>query len=314
MFRIAVVRSAAAFALWAAILVLSVAPGIARETAKPQPALWKVDGPNGDIYLFGSIHLLPKGFAWRRPELDAALLQAQQLVFELDLDAAQDPKAKTLLIAKHGFLKPGESLRTMLAPEHVERLDAVVKSLGIEPATIDRMRPWLAAVTLNSYAIIKQNSKPGTAADAAVAMKHAAGVDAQLWTWAKAVGKERHMLETAEDQIRVFADLSREQELEYLIVTLQDVKRTHETLGSMIEAWTSGDTTRLDRAFNASMDGFPALRKAVLRDRHERWLPQIERMMSGGGTHVIVVGAAHLVGEDSVIAMLRAKGVTVEGP
>jgi hypothetical protein len=62
------------------------------------------------------------------------------------------------------------------------------------------------------------------------------------------------------------------------------------------------------------MDGFPALRKAVFHDRHIKWLPQIERMLADGRTHVIVVGAGHLVGKDSVIAMLRAKGITVEGP
>jgi uncharacterized protein YbaP (TraB family) len=264
--------------------------------------------------LFGSIHLLPEGFAWRRPELDAALAKAQQVVFELNLDAAQNPKAKTLLIAKHGFLKPGGSLRAMLTPAHGERLEAVARSLGLEPAAVDRMRPWLAAVTLNSLAILKQNSKTRPAVEPSMAVQDGPGVDAQLWAWSKAVGKERHVLETAEDQIRVFADLSLEQELEFLLVALQDAKRTSETLGSMIEAWRIGDTERLDKAFNASMNGFPALRKAVLRDRHERWLPQIERMMSDGGTHVIVVGAAHLVGEDSVIAMLRARGVTVEGP
>ncbi len=305
----------AAFALWVALfVVLAAAPAVAREATKPEPALWKIDGPNGNIYLFGSIHLLPKGFAWRRPELDAALLQAQQLVFELDLDAAQDAAAKTELIAKHGFLKPGESLHAMLAAEHGERLDAVATSLGLNPAAIDRMRPWLAAVTVNSLSILKQNSKPGPGADSSTATNDAAGVDVQLWAWSKAAGKKRLVLETAEDQIGVFANLSREQEVEFLIATLQDVKRTPETLGSMIEAWTKGDTARLDKAFNASMDSFPALRKAVLHDRHERWLPQIERMMSDGGTHVIVVGAAHLVGRDSVIAMLRAKGVTVEGP
>jgi len=37
-------------------------------------------------------------------------------------------------------------------------------------------------------------------------------------------------------------------------------------------------------------------------------------MIEDGRTHMIVVGAAHLVGPDSIIAMLRAKGVKVEGP
>jgi uncharacterized protein len=62
------------------------------------------------------------------------------------------------------------------------------------------------------------------------------------------------------------------------------------------------------------MDTFPELRKALLYDRHVKWLPQIERMMADGKTHVVIVGAAHLTGKDSVIDMLRTKGIKVEGP
>ena len=56
------------------------------------------------------------------------------------------------------------------------------------------------------------------------------------------------------------------------------------------------------------------LRDRLLNNRHAKWLPQIETMIADGRSHVIVVGAAHLVGKDSVIAMLRAKGIKVEGP
>ena len=82
----------------------------------------------------------------------------------------------------------------------------------------------------------------------------------------------------------------------------------------MFDAWRAGNTAELDKEFNDGVDHFPALRKAILHDRHVRWIPQIERMMTDGRTHLIVVGTAHLVGEGSVIAMLRAKGIHVEGP
>ena len=51
------------------------------------------------------------------------------------------------------------------------------------------------------------------------------------------------------------------------------------------------------------------LRRAILHDRHVKWLPQIEAMLNDGRTHVVIVGAAHMVGPDSVVAMLRAKGI-----
>jgi uncharacterized protein YbaP (TraB family) len=299
----------------AAALLLAFAPvaAVSKSTA-PTPAIWRIDGPQGDVFLFGSIHILPKGFQWRTPALEAALGQAQRLVFELDLDEAQNPATMGALVAKYGFLAPDQSLRKMLAPQHRQKLDEAVKTFALDARGVDRMRPWLAAITLSSLAILKQNTKPGQPLNPAVAIEENAGVDTQLWRWAKTAGKERGALETAEDQLRIFADLPHDREVELLIVTLEEVTQPPDSINAMIAAWKTGDTKALDKAFNADMDNFPVLRKAVLHDRHEKWLPQIERMMADGRTHVIVVGTAHLVGKDSVIAMLRAKGIKVEGP
>ena len=292
---------------------LTLAPVTARETA-PRPALWKIDGPAGDIYLFGSIHILPKGLKWRTPALDAALARAQRLTFELDLDAAKDPAAMGAVVMKYGFLPPDRSLYKMLAPEHRVKLNKAAQSVGLTPLALDRMRPWLAAITLTSLSILKQSQKDGTPQNPSQALNDMAGVDQQLWDWSKTAGKERGALETAEDQIRIFADLPEPQQVELLVVTIGEVSKAPQAVDVMLEAWKRGDTKTLDRAFNADMERFPALRRAVLDARHEKWVPQIEAMMADGKTHVIVVGAAHLVGKNSVVAMLRAKGVKVEGP
>ena len=71
---------------------------------------------------------------------------------------------------------------------------------------------------------------------------------------------------------------------------------------------------KLDKIMNTGMEDFPPLNQRLLHDRHTKWAPQIERMLADGRTHVVVVGSAHLVGKDSVVAMLRAKGIKVEGP
>jgi uncharacterized protein YbaP (TraB family) len=140
------------------------------------------------------------------------------------------------------------------------------------------------------------------------------GVEQQVNEWAKASGKSVGSLETNEAQLRVFADLTREQEIALLAVTLRQVRETPKMLGDMLAAYRKGDLAALERALNLGLDDFPVLRKRLLKDRHDKWLPQIEKMIAGGRPHMIIVGAAHLVGPDSVIAMLRAKGVKVEGP
>ena len=313
MIRSFALRATIACTVAIAALLFVFAPGQARESVAT-PALWKIDGPNGDVYLFGSIHILPTGLQWRRPELDAALQQAQRLVFEIDIDEAANPAATLPLVAQTGFLPPEQSLRKMLAPEYRAKLDAVAASLSLPPAAVDRMRPWLAAITLTSLSLIKQSSKDGKPVDPSAFTSSVPGIDVQLWKWGKAAKKELAALETAEDQIRIFAELPDDQQIQLLVSTLKDMSQPQGSLDNLIDAWRRGDVAALDHGLRGELNDFPVLQKAVFHDRHVKWLPQIERMMADGRTHVIIVGAGHLVGSGSVIAMLRAKGIKVEGP
>ncbi|MEQ1753667.1 MAG: TraB/GumN family protein [Micropepsaceae bacterium] len=309
-----VLKNVVALALAIALAFLFVlAPSHARDT-RIAPALWKIDGAKGDIYLFGSFHILPRDFQWRTPELEAALQAAQQLDFEIDLDEAQNPTKLGDLIQRFGILPPDQSLHRMLAVEYRATLDETLKELGLPPLAVDRMRPWLAALTITSLTAMKQSRTPGQKVDPAAATGEQGGADIQLWNWAKSSNRQRGALETLESQIHIFSDLSHDQEVQYLIVTLQQTGKMSETLDGLINAWKSGDTKKLDKALNGDMDNFPAMRKALFSDRHEKWLPQIEAMMNDGKTHVVIVGAAHLVGQGSVVDLLRAKGIKVEGP
>lgn len=284
-----------------AFLVL-VGPLAARDAQTDTPALWKIDGPKGDVYLFGSVHLLPEGVNWRTPALDAALKEAKVIAFEIDLDEAKDLGATQQLIAKLGMLPAGQTLRKLLAPQQREKFERVAAAIGIPAPALDPFRPWLAAVTIGVQWIISKGFDPNS------------GVDERIWQWAKENTKERVALETSESQLNVFAGLTREQEIEFLIITLDQIEKMPTMLDELIAAWRKGDIVKLDKIMNTGMEDFPPLTKRLLGDRHAKWLPQIERMIADGRTHVIVVGGAHLVGNDSVIAMLRAKGVKVEGP
>lgn len=283
-------------------VVQTAAPAQARDTAPDAPAIWKIDGPQGDIFLFGSVHLLPKDVNWRTPALDAALGEAKVVVFEIDLDKAKDPAATKDLIVDLGLLPQGSTLRKLLAPERRAKLERVAASLGLQAEAIDPLRPWLAAITVGVQWIVSKGYDPSS------------GVDQQVWNWAGANGKDRATLETIDEQLNVFAGLTREQETEYLVVSLDQIEQTPNMLAEMVTAWRRGNVKALDKILNEGMNDVPALTQRMLTDRHVKWLPQIEKMMADGRNHLIIVGAAHLAGKDSVIAMLRAKGVKVEGP
>jgi uncharacterized protein YbaP (TraB family) len=286
----------------AALLFVVPPAALARDTKVDNPAIWKIDGPKGDVYLFGSVHLLPQGVNWRTPALDAALNAAQAVAFEIDLDKAKDPIASQSLVVKLGMLPQGTTLRKLLSPERRTKYERVAKSVGLVPLMLDQMRPWLAAVTISVQWIVSKGYDPNS------------GVDQHIWTWAKANNKERLALETIEEQLNVFAGLTLEQEVEYLVISTDQIENSPDMLDGMINAWRKGDVKVLDKVLNDGMKEFPVLNQRLLADRHAKWLPQIERMLADGRTFVVVVGAAHLTGKGSVVDLLRQKGIKVEGP
>ena len=62
----------------------------------------------------------------------------------------------------------------------------------------------------------------------------------------------------------------------------------------------------------AGMRAYPELYRKVIVERNQRWLEEITQLVRQGGDALVVVGAAHLVGKDGVVAMLKARGFDAE--
>lgn len=266
------------------------------------PAIWTVQGGKGKVTLFGSFHMLPTDVGWRTPAFNAALEEAAVIVFETDLEAAKDPKRMEPLLAQHGLLQGGQTLQGVLPPATYAELEKAAAPLGLPAPALAPMRPWLAGLVLGVQFLRSQGYDPTK------------GVEQEVAAWAKGRGKALGKLESVETQLRVFAELTPAQEAAMLGATLKQIRDTPRLLDQMLASYRKGDVATLDRLLNASMAETPDLYRRVMRDRHEAWLPQIERMLADGKPHLVIVGAGHLAGADSVVAMLRAKGIRVQGP
>lgn len=285
--------------LAAGALALAGCAPVQAPMAGAEPALWRIADADSEIWLFGTVHVLPPSLRWRGPRFEAAFAAAEELVTETDVDAEDYAS----LVARYGVLPAGApDLNAQLGGD-AARLDRIARSLAIDPAAIQRDRPWFAAIRL-SFAY-------------AVAHGHApeAGVENVLVPEARAAGKRVTHLETAEQQIRTLADLPAEDELRFLAVTLRQIEEDAGSLDQSDAIWVRGDTETLGRELDAQIaEAGPAVVEAILTRRNEAWTADIERRLAGSGRIFYAVGAAHLVGEHSVIAMLRARGIEVEGP
>lgn len=286
-------------ALFAALFL--AAPACAPAPApRGEPALWRISDSDSEIWLFGTVHVLPADLAWRSPRLDAALHSADELVVETD---AEDAETANALTARYGLLPAGETLSARLDPATLERVRRVSAHLGVDPASLETLRPWLAALRL-SYTFA-----------AARGHRQAAGVETALLADARAQNKRITYLETPEQQIRTLADLSDADQLRFLAASLDEIETQSDALEHMDRAWASGDVETLDAQMRTQLnEAGPAAFDAIITRRNRAWTEAIARRLEGEGRIFYAVGAAHLVGDDGVVAQLRARGVAVEGP
>ena len=271
--------------------------------ARPaHPALWHVRGKNGEVWLLGSIHILPPDIAWHTPQIDKAIARAGVFVFEVPSDAASLGRMQEL-IAAQGYLPPGESLRAKLDPAGQADFDAALAGAGLPLAAVDRDRPWLASLQIMFVQLTRANYSPDS------------GVDVEVQHAADAAHKEKRYFETIDQQFALLAPGDAGLELNEFKSDLKDLARPADAeIEPLVEAWAKGDPAAIDRLMNSELDAFPDARKALLDDRNQRWLLQIETMLTEKRGFFITVGAGHLAGPMGVPALLRKAGYKVEGP
>lgn len=285
-----------ALCLWAAV---SCAPAPA---PTPEPAIWRVADADSEIWLYGTVHVLPEDVRWRGPRVEAAFASAEELVTETDTSDAAASSFPDLAL-RYGSLPDGENLSSYLSDVDREKLARIARELGLAPAAMERLRPWLAALQLTyAYAL-----REGHGADA--------GVEAVLAEEARRDGKRMSFFETPEEQIRILASLAPEDEAHFLSVTLRQIEEDGETLDTLDNAWASGDVEALETLLATQWrEAGPAVHEAIVLSRNRAWADAIAQRLNGRGRLFVAVGAAHLVGDGSVVDLLRERGIAVEGP
>ena len=258
-------------------------------------SLWTVQGKTSTAYLFGSIHFLKKEFYPLAKPIEDAYAQSQVIVFEADLDEMQQPQTQ-LKMLQQGRLPEGETLPQHITKETYAKLQKYLDGLGGLGAAFDSMRPWMVAVALVGLELQK------------LGFNQEHGVDRYFFTKAKQDKKRIVPLETIDFQLELFTSLSKAENDAMLQQTIQEISGFKKILTEMTEAWKNGDTAALDRLILEAMREFPAVHKKLLLDRNKDWAGKIEKLLAEGKNVFVVVGAAHLVGKDSLVDLMARKG------
>ena len=270
----------------------------AATTSVPRPALWQVSDEDTTIYLFGTIHLLPKNSRWHTPTLDRAITQADGLYVETIIDEA-NPKELVAEMARKGFSANLPPIADRVDPAKRDLLETAISKSGVPRPMYDRMETWAAAFTL-----LGQQFK-------ALGLEGGEGVESVLRKSFATAGKPIGQLETNGEQLGFFDTLPEAAQRELLAGALETPADMSRQFDVMLRAWLNGDVDAIAKSFNDNLDASPDLMSALITRRNANWSRWIEQRMAAPGTILVAVGAGHLAGRDSVQKMLEKRGVRV---
>ncbi|MBA2935856.1 TraB/GumN family protein [Sphingomonas sp. CGMCC 1.13654] len=268
-----------------------------QHVAKPQahPAVWRVQKGNSTVYLFGTIHALPPNFEWETPEVRKVVGSADKLVLEAVID--QDPTKSAAALFKIG-MAPGEiaPLAERIDPKYRTALTDLEKKSAVPAATLDKMKTWAAGMVLFGATV------------QTLGVNSADGVEERLKAEFRAANKPIEGLETLEQQLGFFDTMAEPQQREFLEGVVDQQADDVADFGKMLGAWAHGDEKGIARSFDKDMKKSDALRTVLIARRNAHWADAIVARLNQPGTQLVAVGAGHLVGQDSVQAMLAKLG------
>ena len=266
--------------------------------AKAEPAMWVIRDKDSTIYLIGTVHALRNETVWDSAKVRKTMTESSELWLEVkDFD---DEASITPLVVQYG-IDLEKPLSTKLNAIQKGKLAHVAAIYGVPLESLEPIKPWMAAVMFTVLPLQKAG------------YDQSAGIDGFLKAQAEKEGDKISGFETAEEQIRFFAELPESEQIAFLEQTLGDAEKGTPQLERLARAWIDGDTETIGNILvHEFKKEAPALYEKFLVRRNIAWSEKIVAILRGSGVQQIAVGAAHLAGPDSLQAQLAKRGIRVE--
>jgi uncharacterized protein YbaP (TraB family) len=252
------------------------------------------------MYLYGTVHVRPRGADWGNARVRAAIDESSEIWTELMMNPEADHQIR-VMAQQLGTAEAGRPLSSWLTPEENASLNAVTTRLGFPQGALEGYKPWLAALTLTVAPLVGAGYDPDS------------GVDRSIDAYGDAAAKTMRALETAEQQLTFFANLSPEVQREMLQEAIAESEDLPAMIGEMSTAWERGNEEALSQAVvEETRTDYPELYQTLFLDRNNAWMTTLTQEMAGSGVDFVAVGAGHIISSDGLVAQFRARGYRVE--
>jgi uncharacterized protein YbaP (TraB family) len=262
----------------------------------PLHALWELHGKHNTVYILGSIHVLRPSDYPLSPAVLNAYRNAKSIFMEVNLAEIDSQRMQTELLAS-ARLPEGQTLLAIMGEHRYKRAQTLAQEVGVDLGIFDAFAPWFAAEAISQLQLQQLGFQPKS------------GVEMFFLERARSDGKSVAGLETVHDQIALFDALSMDQQADYLVSSLEEAHDLPRDVDAMVHAWVSGDTQWFADQLKSEIGRDPALYQSVLVARNRKWIPKIEALLNDDRNYLVIVGTGHLVGQGSVIELLKKDGI-----
>ena len=271
-----------------------------KPTTSPKHCLWLVKTPqNKAIYLLGSLHVLKNDAYPLAKTINEAYQRSQKVVFETDLAALMDPAAQGKMMTM-GLYPEGQTLFQNISNEMQSSLKKKMTNLEMRLEHFARFKPWFLAVSLT----LMELQRLGFSIEY--------GIDIHFYGKATLDNKEIGFLEPVDFQFELLGKMNARDQKAFLGQTLKDLDIAAQMADDMLKYWKKGDADNLYALLFKSFEDYPQIENRLIRQRNIQWVKKIEEMMAEDKNIIIIVGAGHLIGPGSVVALLKQKGYKVK--
>lgn len=261
--------------------------------AADAPFLWEVQGPKTRHYLMGSVHMLPASAHPLPAALDAAYANTRALVLETDPEVLSSPEFQGRMLASG---TSAQGLPREIGAALLVRVQGHLRAIGLPTTLCDPFKAWMCGLTLG----LLEFQRAG--------MLAALGVDHHYHQRARQQAREIAWLEAPEQQAAIFADMSAAMGTQFLQSAMDDLAKPELRPEALVQIWRRNDAAALARVVEQMRAEFPQAYARVLADRNHAWMTPLLRHLDSATPTLVIVGAAHLVGPESLIASLAARG------
>lgn len=274
------------------------------QTSESSLFLWKVEKNESIVYLAGSVHVAPEGIFPLHEKYYAALEESENFVMEADVNEIDPDDIQTYTMQRAIFAPGDEQLDSLLPLEYQEKLISnILAPTGITFEGVQGVKPWFLSLTLSM--IYMQSSNLGAEN----------GVDKHFYQIANELGLNNIYLETAKQQIDFLSGSPMSAQVAGLIDLIESWDTLAEETQELMATWIDNDIYGFEKLYSSSFDkeGLEPTYDILIKNRNIDWANQVEDFLTTNETYFIVVGAGHLVGDDSLLKILQERGYTVTG-